>query len=144
MTTETDKELTIFKPAKFNYRQTAAVQHGAEGVHNRIQKGLPLATDDLARQRELIGVLGYDPDGLPSGALGLFISIVADNVLLSQRFLEARLWAAEQNDLEKWESLAKRSGWRNDKTLKSLQSLMELTSQDKVIDYEAIIQEEKK
>ncbi len=123
--------------------QQLAKKHGAEGALRRVIKGMPLAADDLQRQKEIVGELGYDPDELQTGPLGKLISIVPDNVLLAERFQQARLWAVEQGDIEKWAALSQRSGWRNDKAIKQLALLMELTAGDRTLDYEAMLQNEK-
>jgi len=120
---------------------TNAAKHGASGVERRIEKGLPLAEDDRLLHRDIVNTLGFNPDDMPSGALGLMIDLIADNVLLSVRFKGARHWAAEQGDIEAYERLAQRSGWRNDKAINQLAELAKLQADDKTLDYEAILQD---
>lgn len=106
--------------------QPPALKHGAAATEVRVTRGLPLASDDKLLHDEIINQLGYDSGDMPPGAMGLMIGLIADNVLLSVRFKSARHWAAEQGDLERYVNLSQRSGWRNDRSIKQLLSLVEL------------------
>ena len=123
----------------FTEGNKANLKHGAEGTLKRIAKGLPLAEDDKRLHSEIVSQLGYDPDNLPSGALGLAVDLLADNLLLAIRFKGARHWAAQEGDLESYVSLAQKSGWRNDKALAQLLEFMKLQKADNALDYEQII-----
>jgi hypothetical protein len=69
---------------------------------------------------------------------------VGDNLLLSERFQGARHWAAQQQDIQKWISLAQKSGWRNDKAISQLLDLIKMQMTDTTLDYEDILAGEKK
>lgn len=117
-------------------------KHGASGLERRIEQNLPLAADDKQRRDEIIAQLGYEV--LPSGALGFLIEAVADNVLLAERFRGARNWAAERGDIERFEQLAQRSGWRNDKAIGQLLTMVKLQKEDSApLDYEALLNEQR-
>lgn len=115
-----------------------AVTHGASGIERRIEKRLPLAEDDKRLRDEIIISLGYDPAALPRGPMGHVVDLVADNVLLAQRFRSARHWAAEQGNIERFTALAQRSGWRNDKAIGQLLELVKLQQGDDTNVIEAI------
>lgn len=120
----------------FTEGNKTALKHGAEGTLRRIVKGLPLAEDDKRLHSEIISKLGYDPDNLPAGPLGYFIDLLADDLLLANRFKAARQWAAEQGEIELYISLSQKSGWRNDKASPKLLELMRLqaSGDDRVIE----------
>lgn len=118
---------------------TYAKKHGAEGTLKRVINNLPLAINDQKRRDEIVTLLGYDV--LPAGALGFLVEAIADNVLIAERFREARVWAVENGSIEDYERLSQRSGWRNDKIISQLPVLVELQKDDS-LDYESILRAE--
>jgi hypothetical protein len=117
-----------------------AEKHGASGLERRIETGLPLRADDLQEKREIQREMGYDPEALPAGPLGLAVELISDNVLLARRFQAARAWAAEQGEPAAYERLGQRSGWRNDKAINQLIELVKIQSENgSALDYEHIL-----
>lgn len=119
----------------FKNNNKKALKHGADGALRRIRNDLPLAEDDKRLHSEIVSQLGYNADELPKmGVVGFIVDLVADNILLAHRFKGARHWAADQNNVNAYASLAQKSGWRNDKAIAQLLELARLQAEgDNVI-----------
>lgn len=125
----------------FDENNSAAQRHGGEGALARLREGKPFLGMALELYHSVLARWGFTDADLKDGGLrGDIVRETARQLSVTELLLNATFGAAEEGDLEKWDRLVKRWGWRSDKSLSAMHRLIELQKTDETeIDYEKLL-----